>query len=492
MSSENSEIQYIALRNINLIVQKQKKLLVNEVKVFFCKYNDPIYVKMEKLDILVKLGTARTIDSLLGEFKTYATEVDVDVVRKSVRCIGECAIKIDKVADKCIKALLELIKAKVHVVVQEAVVVIRDIFRKYPNKYESIIGELCENLDTLDEPEAKASMVWIIGEYGDRIENANELIENFIANWEEESSTVQLQILTSTVKLFLYRPSESQQLVTQVIDLVTKESDNPDIRDRGYVYWRLLSQKPAVAKSVVFCERPTIGEGLGNYDESLLNILLDNISTLSGLYHLPPETFVKRSKVHTDYNTSEADKEEEDQGAENEESSSEDEPQKEAEIDIFGFGSMNMVSDMSEILSPQQGNGLSIRGAFIRESGKTFLSMSMNNNSTIQMSQFAIQFNKNILALRPEVPQFTVVIPPGGQGSYKVPCVCVPPQLKQDDNHVVEIALKTMGGMFKMFAPAPITSILNENALMPVNQLGGTWQSTPDTTASKRVVNSFF
>ena len=49
-------------------------------------------------------------------------------------------------------------------VVQEAIVVIKDIFRKYPNKYESIIATLCENLDTLDEPEARASMIWIIGE----------------------------------------------------------------------------------------------------------------------------------------------------------------------------------------------------------------------------------------------------------------------------------------------------------------------------------------
>jgi hypothetical protein len=32
---------------------------------------------------------------------------------------------------------------------------VQDIFRKYPNKYESIIATLCENLDTLDEPEAR-------------------------------------------------------------------------------------------------------------------------------------------------------------------------------------------------------------------------------------------------------------------------------------------------------------------------------------------------
>jgi vesicle coat complex subunit len=33
--------------------------------VFFCKYNDPIYVKMEKLDVLVMLANDRNIDQVL-------------------------------------------------------------------------------------------------------------------------------------------------------------------------------------------------------------------------------------------------------------------------------------------------------------------------------------------------------------------------------------------------------------------------------------------
>lgn len=44
--STEPEIQYVALRNINLIVQKRPTILSNEIKVFFCKYNDPIYVKV--------------------------------------------------------------------------------------------------------------------------------------------------------------------------------------------------------------------------------------------------------------------------------------------------------------------------------------------------------------------------------------------------------------------------------------------------------------
>ena len=109
--------------------------------------------------------------------------------------------------------LLELIQTKVNYVVQEAVIVIKDIFRKFPNRYESIIGTLCENLDTLDEPEAKASMIWIIGEYAERIDNADELLESFLETFEEETPQVQLQMLTATVKLFLKRPAETQKMV---------------------------------------------------------------------------------------------------------------------------------------------------------------------------------------------------------------------------------------------------------------------------------------
>ena len=140
--SSEPEIQYVSLRNINLIVQKRPTILSHEIKVFFCKYNDPIYVKMEKLEIMIKLASERNVDQVLMELKEYATEVAVEFVRRSVRAIGRCAIKLERAAERCINVLLELIQTKVNYVVQEAVIVIKDIFRKFPNKYESIIGTL--------------------------------------------------------------------------------------------------------------------------------------------------------------------------------------------------------------------------------------------------------------------------------------------------------------------------------------------------------------
>ena len=288
------EIQYVALRNINLIVQKRPHILENEIKVFFCKYNDPIYVKMEKLEIIIKLVSEKNIDQVLLELKEYSTEVDVDFVRKSVSAIGRCAVKLERAAERCIGVLLELIQTKVNYVVQESVIVIKDIFRRYPNRYESIIATLCDNLDTLDEPLAKASMIWIIGEYAERIDNADELLDTFLETFEEEDPAVQLQLLTATVKCFLKNPEDTQDMVQRVLDLATEESDNPDLRDRGFIYWRLLSTDPEAAKMVVLGDKPVIEDDTFRLDPGLLNVLIGQIATLSSVYHKPPEAFVVR------------------------------------------------------------------------------------------------------------------------------------------------------------------------------------------------------
>ncbi|CAG8561878.1 19734_t:CDS:2, partial [Racocetra fulgida] len=243
------EVQYVALRNINIILQKRPEILANEMRVFFCKYNDPPYVKLEKLEIMIKLANEKNIDQLLSELKEYASEVDVDFVRKSVRAIGQCAIKISEASERCVNVLLDLINTKVNYVVQEAIVVIKDIFRKYPHKYEGIIPTLCQNLDALDEPEAKASLIWIIGEYAERIENADELIVTFLDTFRDENSQVQLQLVTATVKLFLKKPQSTQNIVQRALQTATSECDNPDIRDRAYIYWRLLSTDPQAAKA---------------------------------------------------------------------------------------------------------------------------------------------------------------------------------------------------------------------------------------------------
>ncbi|KAG8145917.1 hypothetical protein E2320_012363, partial [Naja naja] len=144
-------------------------------------------------------------------------------------------------AERCVSTLLDLIQTKVNYVVQEAIVVIKDIFRKY----ESVIATLCENLDSLDEPEARAAMIWIVGEYAERIDNAMSCWKAF---WKASTMKapskkpsfnlgsvswpvqVQLQLLTAIVKLFLKKPTETQELVQQVLSLATQEKNEKRAR----------------------------------------------------------------------------------------------------------------------------------------------------------------------------------------------------------------------------------------------------------------------
>jgi vesicle coat complex subunit len=67
------------------------------------------------------------LDNLYFLLDRYASEVDVDFVRKAVRAIGRCAIMIDEASERCVNVLLDLINTKVNYVVQEAIIVIKVI-----------------------------------------------------------------------------------------------------------------------------------------------------------------------------------------------------------------------------------------------------------------------------------------------------------------------------------------------------------------------------
>jgi AP-1 complex subunit beta-1 len=431
------ELQYVALRNINLIVQKRPRILEHEIKVFFCKYNDPIYVKMEKLEIIIRLASERNIDQVLLEFKEYATEVDVDFVRKAVRAIGRCAIKLERAAERCINVLLDLIQTKVSYVVQEAVVVIKDIFRKYPNRYESIIATLCDNLEDLDEPEAKASMVWIIGEYAERIDNADELLESFLETFHDETAQVQLQLLTATVKLFLKQPDSTQDMVQKVLTMATEDSDNPDLRDRGYVYWRLLSSDPEAARAVVLSEKPEIVDDTFSLEPTLLEDLMGQLATLASIYHKPPEAFVMKSFVHSTVDGEEEEEvmEEEpvDPNAPVEQSpppAAASAPRDLLDLDddvpapaparpaaaappasmnfdlLGGPVSVSPPAPPSRpsLVTAEAGAGVFINGLMTKNNGQLCLDLVIGNTTPTPVQALAIQFNKNTFGICPTTP----------------------------------------------------------------------------------------
>ncbi|CAI5745392.1 unnamed protein product [Peronospora destructor] len=499
--SAEPEIQYVALRNINLIVQKRPAILANEIKVFFCKYNDPIYVKMEKLEIIIRLVSERNIEQVLLEFKEYATEVDVEFVRRSVRAIGRCAVKLERAAEKCINVLLELIQTNVNYIVQEAkYIAIKDIFRKYPNQYESIIATLCENLDTLDELEAKASMIWIIGEYAERIDNADELLESFIDSFDDEAAQVQLQLLTATVKLFLKRPNETQEMVQKVLYKATEESDNPDLRDREYVYWRLLSADPEAAHAILLAEKPVISDDTCALEPSVLDELIGKIPTFASVYHKLPSAFVVRSTVTEkmdiglqtgdrvdlldmgDFTLGDPPSIAPDPVAATSASAS--------LVDIFGGPAappapvaVNGGAVQKKLLmDAQQGKGLVMTGAFTRRSGNFVLDVDFENQSSAPITGVSIQFNKSTFGVVPM--QATITFPrplaPGQTVNQVVPMSASPQFVNAAvaPNLNLQVAIKnnSSGDVAYFQSELDLSAVFTEAGSMASTEFISMWQ----------------
>ena len=94
--------------------------------------------------------------------------MDLHFAAMAVRSIGNVALKFESISNKCIAVFLDLIALKHPHIVQESVIVIKDIFRKYPAHYEQILGSLCESFDMLDTQESKAAMIWVFGEYAEK------------------------------------------------------------------------------------------------------------------------------------------------------------------------------------------------------------------------------------------------------------------------------------------------------------------------------------
>ena len=87
------------------------------------------------------------------------------------------------------------------------------------------------------------------------------------------------------MKLFLKRHTDTQELVQQVLSLATQDSENPDLRDRGFIYWRLLSTDPAAAKEVVLAEKPQIAEETDLMESTRLDELVRDRNTSSACQH---------------------------------------------------------------------------------------------------------------------------------------------------------------------------------------------------------------
>ncbi|QSL67198.1 hypothetical protein MERGE_001588 [Pneumocystis wakefieldiae] len=295
--SKEHEIEYITLKNIQIILEKIPDIFENNVDLFFCKYNDPLYIKLAKLEIITKIANKGNIDNVISELKDYTAEIDKNFVKKSIQSIGILAIKFEGITERCVNILLTLIETKIPHIIQESILAIKNLFRKYPNEYESIISIICSNLSNLNDPKAKAAAIWIIGQYSNIIENSHQLLNNFFSTFSDETLEVQFALLTASAKLYIQQSHNNQSFILSLLKKVIEDTDNPDLRDRAYMYWRLLLEDNYTAKKIIMENIPPITLPLQNFDQKTLDELCLNLGSLSNIYYRTPSQLIAGSKV---------------------------------------------------------------------------------------------------------------------------------------------------------------------------------------------------
>lgn len=301
VSSSIPEAKYVGLKNIRIILEKYPQTLSKELRVFFIKYSDPLYLKLEKLEIMIRLANENNGNLLLGELKEYAMEFEPLLVSKAIKTIGSVGIQIPEFAVKAVNLLCHLIEARGgELVINELVAVLTNILRRYPRKNDLItlvipvISASCEALDT---NEAQCGYIWLLGEYPTYFQQLHVKLSSLVERFLEEDSSLQLQILNCVVKINLLAKDSQKyaSLLQKVLEKATKECENADVRDKAYIYWRLLSSSSTDAqKSIVLGKLPPIKTTVSSFNPNILEELLGELSTLASVYHKPSRTFIDK------------------------------------------------------------------------------------------------------------------------------------------------------------------------------------------------------
>ncbi|EAY04864.1 Adaptin N terminal region family protein [Trichomonas vaginalis G3] len=290
VGSTPPEIQFVLLRTLSLFSQKYPKSLASSIATFYCKYNDPSYIKVEKLSIISNIVVEGTLRTALDELQEYCNDIDVHFAKKAIKTLSQIALKFENAATKCIDILVDLIKGKADYAIEQSIIVLPDILRKYPKKFDGTIAIVCQSCDQIKSSDAKSSFIWILGEYCHLIDNADVILDPYLDSFQDESPFVQLSLVTALIKCYLNNPERSKDQLQFVLDACQKDNIMPDVRNRALIYWTILSNHPQEMKDIVNVEKTCTWDS-SHYSQEVLSTLISNIGSVSGVLHIVPSDF---------------------------------------------------------------------------------------------------------------------------------------------------------------------------------------------------------
>lgn len=211
------DIQQIAMYNIVAVCLVRPESFVKYATHFLVHSTDPPDISRLKFEVLTLLFPhcePHIKDLILSELEHFTRSSTTSLVQESVRAIGRCAQNDTKASPRCLRLLLKQISSQDENLVAESLTVIRHLIQQSPQSHIKTVIRLAKTLDTTTSPQARASIIWLVGEFSgaDDAENiAPDVLRILTKGFPSESEAAKLQILLLAAKVYLHHLNRTHQ-----------------------------------------------------------------------------------------------------------------------------------------------------------------------------------------------------------------------------------------------------------------------------------------
>lgn len=211
------DIQQIAMYNIVAVCLVRPESFVKYATHFLVHSTDPPDISRLKFEVLTLLFPhcePHIKDLILSELEHFTRSSTTSLVQESVRAIGRCAQNDTKASPRCLRLLLKQISSQDENLVAESLTVIRHLIQQSPQSHIKTVIRLAKTLDTTTNPQARASIIWLVGEFSgaDDAENiAPDVLRILTKGFPSESEAAKLQTLLLAAKVYLHHLNRTHQ-----------------------------------------------------------------------------------------------------------------------------------------------------------------------------------------------------------------------------------------------------------------------------------------
>jgi vesicle coat complex subunit len=209
------DIQHIALYNIVSVCLMRPEAFVKYASHFLVHSTDPPQIWELKLELLTLIFPHCDLymkSLILNELEHFSRGSDKELVREAVRAIGRCAQSDSRTSGRCLRLLLKQITSLDGNLVAESLTVIRHLIQQDPGSHTNTVIRLAKNLDTATNPRARATIIWLVGEFAgvngeDNV--AADVLRILAKGFADEAEPAKLQIVLLAAKVYLHHLNRS-------------------------------------------------------------------------------------------------------------------------------------------------------------------------------------------------------------------------------------------------------------------------------------------